>query len=246
MVVDRTHVVQSILGSGEGKVYLEIGVQHGESFRLVRATTKIGVDPCLGLRGARRPKRRLWEARGHVNRLRRSTTGELLYPIPSDLFFERHLRVLDGHKIDVAFVDGLHSYEQSYRDVQNCLEHLADDGVVVLHDCRPRTAAAALPDHGDAKRHPEFQGVWNGEVYKTIIRLRHELTDRRVVVLDADQGLGLVYRDDPDHTGSLPASEVAALTFDQYAARADELLHLLPAHAFEGELLGRIRAGANG
>lgn len=246
MVVNRTQVVQSILGSGDGKVYLEIGVQHGESFRLVRAGTKIGVDPCLGLRRTRRPARRVWEVKGHLNRLRRRTVGELLYPVTSDDFFERHLGVLDGRTIDVAFVDGLHTHEQSYRDVQNCLKHLADDGVVVLHDCRPRTAAAALPDHAAAKRHPGFQGVWNGDVFKTVIRLRHELTDRRVVVLDADQGLGLVFRDDPDHTGSLPAGDVAALTFDEYAARAEELLSLLPAGAFESEILGRIRAGTRG
>lgn len=240
MTLNRVTVVQELLGSGEGRLYLEIGVQRGESFRSIRAGTKIGVDPGLGVK-TRYPQRKIWELPGHVNRILRSKKGTILFGERSDDFFARYEQRFGAKKVDVALIDGLHTYEQSYRDVQNVLARLSADGVIVMHDCRPRSATSALRDQAEARRQPDFNGTWNGDVYKTIIRLRNEVTDRRVIVLDVDQGLGLIFRASPDQPVAVSLSEIADMSFQEFAADRDRLLGLRPSEAFETEVLPALR-----
>ena len=49
---------------------------------------------------------------------------------------------------------------------------LRADGVVVVHDCNPQSAAAAAPSLEEAARTDGFIGEWNGDVYRAIVRLR--------------------------------------------------------------------------
>ena len=53
---------------------------------------------------------------------------------------------------------------------------LRDDGVVVVHDCNPASAAAAAPTLEEAARTDGFIGEWNGEVYRAIVRSGHATT----------------------------------------------------------------------
>ena len=57
----------------------------------------------------------------------------------SDAFFENETAFLERRRVDVALIDGLHTYEQVVRDVENTLRYLRDDGVIFLHDCNPRS-----------------------------------------------------------------------------------------------------------
>ena len=62
----------------------------------------------------------------------------------SDDFFslDAH-KVFKENKIDVAFIDGLHTYEQSLRDAVNCLKYLNKGGLHYIHDCNPQSEEAS-------------------------------------------------------------------------------------------------------
>jgi hypothetical protein len=153
--VTRIDVVRSVVAAIGAQRYLEIGVRDGECFDAIAVPTRIAVDPQFRFRPPLRARLR--------TRLRR-TTGTLYFALTSDAFFSAHGKRLAP--LDVAFVDGLHTYEQAHRDVVHCLELLSDEGVVIVHDCSPRSEAAAAPTLATAARSEGFVGEWNGDVIR--------------------------------------------------------------------------------
>ena len=145
----RIKTVQQALGERINPVYLEIGVSHGLAFRRITADEKIAVDPAFKL-SAR--TRRLADAKARTTHYFETT---------SDAFFENETAFLGQHGIDVALIDGLHTYEQVVRDVEHTLRYLRDDGVIVLHDCNPPNASAA-PRHYDDFVHKTIGGSGSG------------------------------------------------------------------------------------
>ena len=88
----------------------------------ITADEKIAVDPAFKL-SAR--SRRLADAKARATHYFETT---------SDAFFANETGFLEQHGIDVALIDGLHTYKQVLRDVENTLGYLRDDGDIVLHD----------------------------------------------------------------------------------------------------------------
>jgi hypothetical protein len=200
----RVEIIQSELDRFRRPRYLELGVNVGVAFLHVRAAEKVAVDPV-----DRIPRWKWWL---HPNtavrgRFVRST---------SDAFFAG----LDPEaRFDVVFVDGLHTYPQSRRDVANALARLGGGGVVLAHDCNPQSAAAAWPEPA----HSDDAG-WCGDVYKTIIELRATRADLEVEVLDTDHGVGVVRhgRSEPID----PPRPIAELSYADLDANRTELLGL--------------------
>ena len=50
----------------------------------------------------------------------------------SDNFFEKNIK-----NFDLIFLDGLHTYEQTIKDIDNSLRYLNINGVILIHDCLP-------------------------------------------------------------------------------------------------------------
>jgi hypothetical protein len=220
----RMDVIRAALESVRGRTYLEIGVRDGDCFDQVAARTKVGVDPAFRFRipAGARARRAL-----HVK------AGTFYFAMTSDAFFAGPARRFAP--FDVVFVDGLHTYEQSYADVLHALALLADPGVVVVHDCNPGSEAAAAATLESAARTPGYRGEWNGEVYKALIRLRTH-PDLRVCVIDCDQGVGIVVKGEADAPLHLTPDEIAGLGYTDLEASREFLLDLRPAHAV-GEVL---------
>lgn len=214
--MDRVDVVNEHL-RGRG-VYLEIGVNAGSAFWRVDADTRIGVDPAFigrklnGLAAATPWKLRLGMRRGVI-----------LFAETSDRFFDVHSRRFG--RIDCVLVDGLHTADQAYRDVVNALNWLADDGVIVMHDCNPTSETLAMPTREEASLRPDYTGAWNGDVWRAVLRLRTR-TDLEVRVLDCDHGVGIVSRGTPSVPLSMADSEIAAMTYAQLAGDRQRLLNL--------------------
>jgi hypothetical protein len=55
------------------------------------------------------------------------------YYMSSNDFFHQN-----QNKYDVIFVDGLHTEEQSYRDILNSFECLSENGIIFVHDTFPK------------------------------------------------------------------------------------------------------------
>jgi len=222
----RIEVLQRLLDRRPGATYLEIGVQRGRVLMKLRAKRKIAVDPAFRLR--------LLPTWFHCL-TNHSNLSNHYFEVTSDEFFANHADVLAAG-VDVALIDGLHTHEQAHRDVCNVLDYLKEDGVIVMHDCNPATAAAAQfansPEEAARTGHPDWTGEWTGDVYKAVMQLRAERRDLNAYVLDCDYGLGIVHRGEPDSTLNLSPEQIAAMTYEEFAPRRVELLNLKPAAAF--------------
>ncbi|MGB3483280.1 MAG: class I SAM-dependent methyltransferase [Mycobacterium sp.] len=217
--VNRIRAVQRALEGRSAPVYLEIGVSRGQAFQRIDADVKIAVDPAFKLSER---ARELADSKGRATHYFETT---------SDAFFESESEFLERHPIDVALIDGLHTYEQVVRDVENTVRHLHEDGVIFLHDCNPPFALAgrraeSWDDFMAQQKGPLAIGIWNGDVWKAIVHLRSTRPDLLVGVLKCDQGVGFVRKGTPDSTLSYSAEQVDALTYADLKADRVRLLNL--------------------
>ncbi len=205
--MNRLHVIHAIIDKIQAKTYLEIGVQAGKILRKIKCQRKIGVDP-----GFRFPL--------DLKLLRLvGASGFKAVELTSDEFFEQRAEKMLQGGIDVALVDGLHTYEQSLRDVQNCLKYLNPGGVIVMHDCNPLNEAMAwrttttidevkaLARKGEV---PGWNNVWNGDVWKAVLHLRKEHPELNTFTLDLDHGLGVVSKRPVDAEAPAPPEVATA------------------------------------
>lgn len=117
-------------------------------------------------------------------------------------------------KFDLIFIDADHEAEQTYRDFENSLNHLNDNGCIVFHDCLPKIEA-----HQSKRRRST---AWTGDVWKAFIRVRQR-SDVDAYVLNADWGLGVVFR--RPNTDRLP--RIRPLNWETYVNRHQELLRVI-------------------
>lgn len=223
----RIKAVRQALQRRTKPVYLEIGVKKGAAFRRIAADEKIAVDPAFRL--SERSRKRA-DAKARFTHYFEQT---------SDDFFASEAAFLEQRGIDVALIDGLHTYQQVVRDVDNTLRYLREDGVIVLHDCNPATASIAYPatsfDDFYANRH-WWNVLWSGDVWKAIVHFRSTRDDLRVAVLKCDFGVGLVRKGAPDSMLSYTAAEIEALGYADLAADRRRLLNLKP-RSYLGDFL---------
>ena len=135
------------------KTYVEIGVQRGDSFRLAGSlTVSVGIDP--------KPKL-----------THQVPLNSKIFPVTSDEFFQSYnlLTELKGHKIDFAFVDGLHLFEQALKDFIYIEKYSHKNTVICFHDTLPLDEITARRD-----RVTKF---WSGDVWKIVPILKQYRPD---------------------------------------------------------------------
>lgn len=227
--VNRIKAVKQALRNRTNPVYLEIGVSKGQAFGRIAADVKFAVDPAFRLTERTREQA---DAKGRVTRY---------FEMTSDAFFENEQAVLEQHPIDVALIDGLHTYEQVVRDVENTLRFLRPDGVIFLHDCNPPfelagRRAESWDDFMAQQKGPFKIGIWNGDVWKAIVHLRSTRPDLLAGVLKCDQGVGFVRFGTPESTLPYSPGQVEALTYADLKADRTRLINLKPPR-YLGEFL---------
>ena len=100
---------------------------------------------------------------------------------------------LGGAPVALAFVDGLHLFEQALRDFLHVERHAARGSVVLFHDCLPLDRATSARERRT--------GFWSGDVWKLLPILREHRPDLDAFVIPAyPTGLGVVTRLDPSST----------------------------------------------
>lgn len=209
--MDRILAVQALLNKLKGKTYLEIGTDYGSSFFSIQAKRKIAVDPHFKLK----LRKKIKAALVRLLKFRK----EMFFEVTSDEFFLNNSNLFDNRKLDVALVDGLHTYEQSLKDVLNILKYLDKGGFIVLHDCNPVAESEASPDHCRS-------GAWCGDVWKTIVHLRSLRNDLCVFVLDCDHGVGVVTRGKPHNMLNYSPEDIRRMPYSELEANRAKLLNL--------------------
>ena len=146
--------------------YLEIGVLEGETFANVTARRRYGVDPAPRFDAVFLPRRAKFAV------------------MTSDAFFTS---IHPWVRFDVAFIDGLHTFEQTYRDLINTLSRLRV-GVIVIDDTVPSDEYSAIPNQVESFRARDEAGLagrpWHGDVWRVVTlldRCHGELQWRTVV-----------------------------------------------------------------
>lgn len=84
-----------------------------------------------------------------------------------------------------------------------------------------------------------FAGVWNGDVWKTIVCLRATRKDLKVFVLDCDFGLGIITKEPPESTLKYSAEEVQNFSYDDLSENRKTMLNLKEAIYLQEFLSGQ-------
>ena len=152
----RYDVINLLIKNFNFESYLEIGVFNGENFVKVECENKTSVDP--------------------------EQFGYTTHQMTSDQYFDQ---LSEDIKFDIIFIDGLHLWEQCYKDINNSLKHLSPNGVIICHDMNP------IEEMYQSRVKNSF--IWNGDVWKAFVKLRSERNDLFTCMLeDCDYGLGII------------------------------------------------------
>ena len=188
----RIAVLNAIIAQTAVKNYLEIGVNRGKClFNIRGGKNRFAVDPFFNFNSWKKFKAIVKNSDNFRNRY---------FEVTSDIFFNENQNLLSQNPIDLAFIDGLHTFSQCLADVQNTLKNLDSNGIIVLHDCNPLDQLAAFPANSidDARaalaNHPDWKNIWNGDVWKVIVHIRKHHPELSAFVLDTDHGLGFVFK----------------------------------------------------
>lgn len=226
--MNRLTIIQRVVEAINAQTYLEIGVNTGEVFFAVKAPKKIAVDPAFKFSG---------RANLHKNPVlnKLAFNAENFFEETSDEFFSKHASIIEKSKVDVAFVDGLHTYMQAYKDIVNCLKYLSPKGVIIAHDCNPTTKAFETPaknsidevlEKANRGEIPGWTGNWTGDVWKALVRLQSERKDINVTTLDLDWGVGVITQGDNNSGLNFKPEEIDKLRYEDLEQNRKAWLNL--------------------
>jgi hypothetical protein len=144
----RWEIINRLIQKYNYRSYLEIGTQYGDCFKEINCPHKVCVDP-------------------------NKVFDQLTHEMTSDDYFKQY-----SDKFDIVFVDGLHTEEQTIKDIANSLAILNNNGIIVAHDCLPDTREAT-------------EMYFCGTSYMAPIWYRMHIANVEVKVVNTDCGCGL-------------------------------------------------------
>lgn len=200
--MQRFEIINTFIKNNNFKNYLEIGVFRGQNIREIIAEHKDGVDPTTELG---------------------KTIPEINFPITSDEFF----KLIKDHNIkyDIIFIDGLHHAEQVDKDIENALNHLVDNGIIVMHDCNP--------EKEEYTSVPRVTGIWHGDVYKSALRLRQKYPHKFITAED-DCGCGIIFNGiEEDNKCNNNNLQQGLESWEYFSKNRVKLLNLISADEFK-------------
>ena len=131
----------------------------------------------------------------------------------SDQFF-----IQNREMFDFIFIDGNHDCDAVDRDIINSLNVLSENGILLCHDC--------LPEKEEHQFKKAVENAWNGDVWKSIAKIRTTRTDLNVCVLDTDYGCGIITRGYNVPLYDTKGEDIYTWTYFQ--SHRNELLNVVP------------------
>ena len=120
----------------------------------------------------------------------------------SDDFFN-----INKDKFDCIFIDGLHTYEQVKRDIDNSLKCINENGVIIVHDC--------LPESIFEQAVPRSKRRFKGDSWKAIVEMRtRKNIDTYTCVVD--EGLGVILKRKNYNLLNISVKDFKKLSFKDY------------------------------
>ena len=182
--VSRSQIINHLIAIYGYNDYLEIGVCNCYTFNDIQCKNKTGVDPSPAFENKIYKK---W-----AKHIVLKTSDEFYNKLSDDVMF------------DIIFIDGCLMSENVQRDIDNCLRHLREGGVIVYHDANPpiefcQRDLAKRTDDNTRQPLRYFDKTynimsWNGKVWREFGRMRMVDEDLEVMVVDCDWGMGIIRR----------------------------------------------------
>ncbi len=131
----------------------------------------------------------------------------------SDEFF-----IKNDQSFDIIFLDGLHTYEQTIKDIDNGLKFLNTNGVIIIHDCLPKKIWNQIV--------PRLYGHWNGDVWKAIVHSRtYDHADTYTCI--ADHGLGVIFKRENRNKLDIKQTNFKKLKFADYYKNHHQYMNVI-------------------
>ena len=193
----------------EAPSYLEVGVHKGKTFHAVKAARKVAVDPTFvfDLDAARADP---------------ANAACEYHQITSDAYFCDRLAM--DQQFDVIFLDGLHTFDQTLKDLLNAIECLKPHGLIIIDDVMPSSYGASLRDVERMKalhRITGGSGEWMGDVFRLVFFISQYMPFYSFATMGENHGQLIVWRERRPSTGEGPL-RVETLCRLEYA---DAVLH---------------------
>lgn len=202
-LVRRPAAVRRLLSLYDQPRYLEVGVCTGSTFDKVHAPVKVAVDP---------------EFRFDHEAAERATPGTVYHQVTSDEYFGSI--VGEDETFDVIFLDGLHTFEQTLRDLTNSLHHLQPRGVILIDDVSPPTYLASLPDRENffevRRRLGLTDQAWMGDVYRLVYFIETFYQHLSYRTISNNHGQAVVWRQRRPSVPHRTVAETGLLTFEEF------------------------------
>lgn len=137
------------------KNYLEIGVSRGSTFLGVNIKRKVAVDP-----------------RFRFEFGKYESDSVSFFQVTSDEYSISHAK---NEKFDIIFLDGLHTFEQTFRDLCNSLFHCHDRTIWMVDDTYPNDVYSTIIPARKAMQFRKEAGgqgqAWHGDIFKIVFAL---------------------------------------------------------------------------
>lgn len=144
------------------------------------------------------------------------------FKMPSDDFFAQN-----NNTYDIVFVDGLHIFDQAYRDIVNSLNFLNNNGTIVVHDCHPRKEIT--------QRAVRASSVWHGDVWKAILKLRMENPNVEIYTVDSDEGCAIIKKG-RQNLYKINTGDQDPYSYDYFKKNKKQILNLISVKDFKKKL----------
>lgn len=215
---DMSHleIINKLIKKNDFKTYLEVGIKDGHCFFNVDIIRKVGVDPNISFLLAFNNL-----VANELIRLRCLVVPHIdIYNITSDDYFQR----MYIENFDMIFIDGMHTREQVYRDIDNSLKILKPGGKILVHDTNPTNKLVANPT-------APIVSDWSGDVWKAIVDLRCKRNDLAFMTVDIPFGLTMITLN-AEEKQDLLDDKNKCIEFEEFKKNRKELLNLVPKEEF--------------
>lgn len=208
---DRSQLINYLIKTYNFKTYLEIGLDDGYNFKRIECESKESVDPYF------QDDHSKYDLTFNDD-LPYEIKSMLTYRMTSDDFFKQNTKTYD-----IIFIDGLHTEEQVGRDIINSIKILNDNGLIVVHDC--------LPKSKEAQMIPRIQGEWNGTVWKAIVELTKQGID--IKIWEGDYGCAIIKKTTDE--AKLHYPEESKYTWEEFVNYRDKLINVIDTKTLKDE-----------
>ena len=143
--------------------------------------------------------------------------GATFHEVTSDHYFAA---LRGDEQFDVIFVDGLHTFDQTLRDLLNATYCLKPGGVIVVDDVMPYSYAASLPSFDESRDLREMTGdshaAWMGDVYRLVFFIRDYMPAFTYASVEENHGQTVLWRATRAHDADVAPLGVEAISRLEY------------------------------